>query len=261
MSKIRLLTKDELFDNPIQVNKELGIFAKPTELAYLTDCGIKYADAKYYYEDNGEYKVYNPYINAVDFISVRPGIRPVLNLKDIPPFCLEDEQEIIPGVSEFQFGYFPQTIMREDLDISSFEQLECFGRKFTYSFPEKKNDIDNKHYVYISSALSMSPIKIIKFNSSKTYIRIDPITWYADHRAGICVSKNVLIGSIPPEQIKKYLEDFFYQEINQFDPTVIIENNIMPVTNNENQTFDNMVNDASKQMEEILGKSYTKTMR
>ena len=276
MSKIRLLTKDELFDNPLNFISAYDKVAKPTDFARLTGCMIVNDCAWYYIEDNGVINVINHDGKRIidDVSSCYAGIRPVLDVDVIPPVYLDNAEEVIPGaISKIKFGYFPLcSISTDEINI---KQLEKDGQKFYFNFASKTCRFLGKHFVYVEDSNNIFPVKVVYLESSSEknkerygMIRVAPITWYVDHEKRICISKYVLIGNIYIDNIKNYLENIFLPQIIQFDYCFNIRDEFNLFDDNKNintsfndnipLSFDDMIMEAQKQMDEISGKSYTK---
>lgn len=278
MSKIRLLTKDELFDNPLEIIKETGRKAYQTEFELRMTRGWSIARtcANYYYDDNGVLKIVNEYGDSVQNTSnMIAGIRPVLNLDIIPTSCIENAKKLnYHSTSEIKYGYFPSYFRNsKGLIIQPFES----GMKsFNFTFAEEKDAELTKHLVYLGepSTFNLVSPKYVYLNSPysapisgemEDMAEVEPIEWYVDHDRRICISKYILMANIDISNITNYLENIFLPEIVQFDYCYDnkYELNSSDTDTNINDTclsFDDMVQSVSRQMEEITGKSYTKKL-
>ncbi len=275
MSKIRLLTKDELFDNQLEIIKEIGRKAFQTgfESRMTGRWSFTRSYADYYYDDNGVLKIVNEYGDSVKNTSnMIAGIRPVLNLDIIPPSCIENAKKLNHSTSEIKYGYFPSYFRNsKGLIIQPFER----GMKsFNFTFAEEKDAELTKHLVYVGepSTFDLVSPKYVYLNSPcrapisgemEDMAVVEPIAWYVDHDRRICISKNILMANIDISNITNYLENVFLPEIVQFDYCYDnkYEFNYLDVNTDDNcLSFDDMVQSVGRQMEEITGKSYTKKL-
>lgn len=216
------------------------------------------------------------------------SIRPVMPLSDIPDEVLKNayHDETSRWCNVIKYGYFPQSLSRSANINMTKDYIDINGDRCAVYY----KDADSNEKL-IS--------KFIDGKNQKEYFDLEPVEWIVDETHKIVISKKNLITNIPIElnahsfeetTLYKWLNSEFLDILLRYEKDYYLES-LHPLKLNLNMdlkpflevdddevqdadldntneqveevledSFDSMVNEASKQMEEILGKGYTKKL-
>ena len=167
------------------------------------------------------------------------GLRPVLNIEDIPQEVIDKGKKLNDQALLIEYGYFPQSRVKdvsEENDIKdkiSNKTINETGKYYSMISMQDKvyclpcYEDNGKFYVKIDTSKIDEESKIPKYY----VIEVEPVKWLVDLKTGKVISENVLIANIPfsltsstdyeNSYVKKYLEEIFLSELLQFEKTKV----------------------------------------
>lgn len=205
------------------------------------------------------------------------SVRPVMPISYIPDEVFKTATyDYRSNYKVIKYGYFPQS-------ISMSSNIED-----TFDFIDIRN---NRCRVYQKCADKNEKLISVLIDNVPEFFDLEPVEWFVDEELGIVISKKKIMTNIPIElgmlcfedtTLYKWLNSEFLDILTRYERNYYLESlnplklnldiDVKPffdVEDNEEveivekvetieNDFDSMVNEATKQMEEILGKSYCK---
>lgn len=166
------------------------------------------------------------------------GLRPVLNIEDIPQEVLDKGKKLNDETLVIEYGYFPQSRVNdfkkenEIKDKISNKTINETGKYYSMISMQDKvyclpcYEDNGKFYVKIDTSKIDEEIKMPRYPRYYV-IEVEPVKWLVDLKTGKVISENVLIANIPfsltsstdyeTSYVKKYLEEMFLDELLQFE--------------------------------------------
>ena len=163
------------------------------------------------------------------------GLRPVLNIEDIPKEVIDKGKKLNDEALIIEYGYFPQSRVNDVSeengikDKISNKTINETGKYYSMISMQDKvyclpcYEDNGKLYVKIDTSKIDEEIKIPQYY----VIEVEPVKWLVDLKTGKVISENVLIANIPfsltsstdyeTSYVKKYLEEMFLDELLQFE--------------------------------------------
>ncbi len=255
MNKVRLLTVDEMASLPDAYSVPVATeFAKLLgNLLAISSSETTYNNlfADYYLQDDEKSSLKPDNIDVTTFNSNNNfiGLRPVISLDIVPEEIIKKGTPCDDGMLKIEFGFFPQTIMDDNQNLSKKEEpgSDSYGIynkddliKFYYIFGGSSGE---KYISYLCDKLTYFFSKKLTLDAgTNVRIKIEPVIWYVDLKREICICKDVLLP-IKAENIERYLTKVFLDDLLQFETKPknndILMNNILDVANRQDNTFSN----------------------
>lgn len=247
---------------------------RPNGYSYVPSTGS-------FYRNNFSINGYYEYGKEKAFQTKNIGIRPVIPLDLIPEKSLEKAYQLKDGVYRILYGLYPVPLVnkadyifsrdKNKMDVS----FNILGREYSIysgSIPSLLLKVDDRPLPDIPQFLGV--------NSNDAWFRIMPLTWFIDSDLKVAISQDILFAGVPihhdlnyqtfeETNLYNYLNNEFKNNLMLFEKNKLFETeNYVPIEDktigkkeailDDNITFEDIVMNAQKQMDEILGKSYTK---
>lgn len=157
--------------------------------------------------------------------------RPCISLAEVPEELIK-KAESVDGISEIQYGEYPQTVAPMSVTISlelllKDEKLKKTGKAYTidsrkYGDREKgflprkltEYEYDGKKYVQVKANSDFGGQQfelsngVGYVNGDYVWIEVLPVVWLVDHKAGVAISKKCLFSGVKFVEEGSYGGDF-----------------------------------------------------
>ena len=273
MNDITLLDSFQTFENRLDLLKEIGIQAKPTDFALLQGANMKNGYGEYYTktsDENGSVIIVNGlFKNVAISFDNDVCVRPVIKYSSIKEE-IKKEKYINDGIIEIEYGEYPQTID----SLSKQKQLEELfkqymlvktGGKWDDSITGKKNNeylFNSIRYIRMSTRYINKNVidnlkasnKIID-NQQYAWVRVEPVKYLVDLKNDIAICKDLLFvdglynkptfydGDFLKTDLSKYLNNIFKTNTLQHEPLKTTNNtSIVNVDSKKINIYDKKTN-------------------
>ena len=256
-----LLTREQVEgSSKLDVLKEFGVLCNVTGFAKILGC----INSNYFTKSsdgNGQaFIVFSDGCKAnQNFCLPYFGIRPVLSLSQVSSQISEVKQDHNANVKYFEYGVYPRTPVDQELSTlleMNYKNggLTPTGGKYT-TLDVSYSPVTNVEYMYYGSKYIRYEVRQVderkKVYVSFHWIKVEPIKWLIDEKAGIAVAEEIIFSGVPltlenyydenfeTTIAKKFMNDFLSKEIVQ--SMNYTQNNVNQVNNSgNNYTYSNV---------------------